>query len=140
MTEAGVTRALAEEMQRAYEDVSPFIESHTSRVCPSCAEVCCIDRHGTHEREDIAFIRALGEKPPREAPLSEDTLPCRQLCDRGCGLPRWKRPFRCTWYFCSALLESMPAEDPRGYREFMHRLRRLQSLRQEVWTLCGGAG
>ena len=126
-------------MQKAYDEVSPFIELHTSRVCPSCAKVCCIDRHGTHETEDLAFLAALGQSAPPEPPLKDDTLPCRQLGREGCGLKRWQRPYRCTWYFCSALLEEMPDESPRGYREFIEKLKRLQALRHEVWELCNGS-
>jgi len=123
-------------MRLAYNRVSPFIEHHTSRVCPTCNKVCCIDRHGTHELEDLAFMEALGEFSPPGQPLDMDTLPCRQLSATGCGLKRWQRPYRCTWYFCTALLESMPGEDPRGYRQFINDLRELQALRHEVWKLC----
>lgn len=133
-----ISSELAEEMREAYDAVSPFIELHTSRVCPDCQRVCCIDRHGTHEPEDLAVIAALGETPPPEQPLVPDTVPCRQLAPTGCGLERWQRPYRCTWYFCTALLDEMPEEDPRGYREFMEKLKRLQDLRHEVWKACSG--
>lgn len=126
---------MAQEMREAYTDVSAFIEHHTSRVCPGCKSVCCIDRHGTHEPEDLVFIEALGESPPPEPPLDDDTLPCRQLSDTGCSIERWRRPYRCTWYFCAALLEAMPEEDPRAYREFMGKLKRLQDLRNRVWRI-----
>jgi len=135
-TRGAISRSLAEEMREAYDSVSPFIEHHTSRVCPDCLSVCCIDRHGTHEREDLALIEALGEVPPPERPLEQDTSPCRQLGEMGCGLMRWQRPYRCTWYFCSALLEAMDQEDPRAYREFIRKLRRLQDLRLAVWSAC----
>lgn len=135
-----ISRELAEKMRVAYEEVSPFIELHTSRVCPSCAKVCCIDRHGTHELEDLEFLAALAESappmPPPIPPLKQDTLPCRQLGERGCTLKRWQRPYRCTWYFCTALLEEMPSDDPRGYRGFMDKLKRLQALRHDVWEIC----
>lgn len=127
-----ISRALAEEMKEAYDAVSPFIEKHTVRVCPTCEKVCCIDRHGTHEGEDLAFLHALGAGPPPNAPKAEDTEPCRHLTSTGCLLPRWQRPFRCTWYFCSPLLEEMPRENPREYREFMRALGRLQELRRAV--------
>lgn len=131
-----VNPELALAMKEAYDAVSPFIELHTSRVCPTCQKVCCIDRHGTHEIEDLAFLEGLGEPPPSEQPLSADTLPCRQLGEMGCGLKRWQRPYRCTWYFCQALLDAMPTEDPKGYRDFIKKLQRLQGLRNEVWNLC----
>lgn len=131
-----VSRELGLQMQQAYNDVSAFIELHTSRVCPGCQKVCCIDRHGTHEIEDLAFIQSIGETPSPTEPLDDDTLPCRQLGEMGCGLKRWERPFRCTWYFCQALLDEMPEENPREYRVFIEKLRQLQQLRQQIWELC----
>lgn len=131
----GFSRKDAQAMREAFDAVSPFIELWTQRVCPSCERVCCIDRHGTHEPLDLLFLEILGEAPPLEPPLEPDTLPCRQLGPRGCGLERHQRPYRCTWYFCPALLEAMPSERPREYRKFMQALERLQELRRKI-SLC----
>jgi hypothetical protein len=61
-----------------------------------------------------------------------DTEPCRYLPSKGCSLPRWQRPYRCTWYFCQTLLEEMPGESAGEYRKFITALRRLQSCRQRL--------
>ena len=37
---------LARELKAAFEAVSPFIQWHTAKACPSCERLCCIDRHG----------------------------------------------------------------------------------------------
>lgn len=106
-------RALpARELREAYEAVSLLIEGFTSRICPECRNVCCIDRHGTHEEADILFLEALGGGVPEEPPRESDTEPCRHLGLRGCAIPRWRRPYRCTWYFCPPLLEAMPSPGP----------------------------
>jgi hypothetical protein len=123
---------LAEEMKAVYEEVSPLIEEFTSRVCPSCESVCCIDRHGTHEAADLAFLSAIGEAPPGDPPKADDALPCRQLGERGCEIQRWQRPYRCTWYFCPTLLEAMPEANPKGYRTLVAKLQRLGELRQQL--------
>jgi hypothetical protein len=120
---------LARMMKEAYEDLSPFIEKHTMRVCPVCERVCCIDRHGSHEAEDIMFLEALGEGVPPVPRKKDDTQPCRHLGPSGCAIPRWQRPYRCTWYFCARLLDEMPHRDPREYREFVRALGRLKELR-----------
>jgi hypothetical protein len=125
-------RETAQEAKAAFREVSSFIERHTSALCPSCENVCCIDRHGSYGRDDMLFLRALGEGPQVRAPREKETDPCRFLTTKGCALPRWRRPFRCTWYFCGPLIEAMPREDPRQYREFIKALNRLLALRQEA--------
>lgn len=122
--------SLARELRAAYEAVSPLIEGFTSKICPSCENVCCIDRHGTHEEGDLVFLDASGASPPGEPPKSDDTEPCRHLGPQGCEIPRWRRPYRCTWYFCPSLLEAMPVEDPRAYRRLVAELERLGKLRE----------
>lgn len=129
--------AIAKEMQGAFDDLSPFIEKHTRAACPACNKVCCIDRHGTYEKEDILFLSALGEKPETERPREDDTLPCRHLTPRGCRLKRYMRPFRCTWYFCHALLESMPEGIAREYRAFIKTFQDLQELRRRLLGING---
>jgi hypothetical protein len=123
---------LALELKAAYEELSPLIEAFTAEVCPTCEKVCCIDRHGTHEEADLFFLAAACEDAPPEPPLEDDTLPCRHLGKTGCSIERWRRPYRCTWYFCPALLEAMPPGDPRGYRELVAKLEKLGELRHRL--------
>lgn len=123
--------SLALLLREAYEAVSPIIEGFTSRLCPGCASVCCIDRHAAHEEADTAFMEALGGGLlPPEPPRERDTEPCRHLGPGGCSIERWRRPYRCTWYFCPALLEAMPSEDPRAYRRLVAALERLGTARE----------
>ena len=131
MSEEGL-RPLALRMRAAYDAVSPFIESNTARICPSCQRVCCMDRHGEYEAEDLAYLEALGEPLPDISRKEIDTDPCRHMTPTGCGIARWQRPFRCTWFFCAALLDEMPKRDKRGYRKFIKSLRELQALRTEI--------
>lgn len=129
--------AIAKEIQWAFDELSPFIEKHTQAACPACDKVCCIDRHGTYEKEDILFLSALGEKPETERPREDDTLPCRYIAPSGCRLKRYRRPFRCTWYFCQALLESMPEGIAREYRAFIKTFQDLQELRRRLLSSNG---
>ena len=127
----------ADELREAFDSISPYIQRHTSEVCPSCPKVCCIDRHGRYEENDLVFIEALGLANLHCDPDRPDTDPCRFLSEKGCSLPRYRRPFRCTWYFCERLLESMHGDKPRDYREFMAAFENLQRLRRELPGLKG---
>lgn len=130
---------LPEALTAEFDAVSSFIERHTQAVCPNCEKVCCIDRHGTYEKEDIVFLSAIGELRHDVRPKEPDTEPCRFLSPVGCGLPRIRRPFRCTWYFCTALLDEMQGGNPREYRKFIAELNRLLEHRRDVleYTLSG---
>jgi hypothetical protein len=128
----GASVRRAREILEAYNAVSPLIERYTHEVCPSCESVCCIDRHGAHEEEDMAFMAMLGEGLPPGKPREDESEPCRHLSPAGCALPRWRRPYRCTWYFCDPLLEAMPQGDPRAYRQLVSGLQRLAGLRRRL--------
>ncbi|MEW6214587.1 MAG: hypothetical protein AB1478_05195 [Nitrospirota bacterium] len=123
---------IANEIKDEFKAISPFIQKHTSIVCASCEKVCCINKHGYYEKEDIIFISALGIDIPSYQPDRNDTDPCRFLTENGCSLQRWMRPFRCTWYFCKPLLKSMTEDNSKAYSEFIYALQRLISIRQKL--------
>ncbi len=128
---------LARLMRESFMRLTPFMERHTGRVCPHCPKVCCANRHGTPEEEDFIFYRALGvaARPASGAPFEV----CSLLGATGCKLPRWQRPFRCTWYFCEPLLDSMRRDSGRQYRAFVAELARLVGLRGRLLALAGFA-
>lgn len=109
-------KMLAREIKDRIEKISPFIQQTTSAVCPYCKEVCCINRHGYYNFEDLIYFHALGLKPPPPASGNNDADPCRFLSDNGCSMERSLRPSGCNWYFCDSLLDKM--EQNPGYREF----------------------
>ncbi len=121
-------RPLALRLKELYEEISPLIEGFTSEVCPHCEDVCCRHRHGHLEAEDEVFLTVLGEDVPLASRDRDDDDWCEFLGPKGCTKPRWQRPFRCTWYFCEALLRHMPEANPKA-------LRRLQALMQEIQAL-----
>ncbi|MBI5634192.1 MAG: hypothetical protein HZA15_12030 [Nitrospirae bacterium] len=126
-------RHRAEEAREMIEAVSPIIECLTSRVCPDCTSVCCINRHSDFDYSDNIFMSALNKEIPEEDPGVAATDPCRFLGRRGCLRERPERPYRCTWFFCSPLLEvigeQMPLSD---HRNFIEMLRKITELRTEM--------
>jgi hypothetical protein len=109
-------RKLAVDIRAGIEKISPFIQSATAVICPSCTNVCCISKHGYFNYEDIIYLSALGLKPPAFETARNDTDPCRFLIDTGCSMERSVRPSGCNWYFCDSLLDRMET-DP-AYRQF----------------------
>jgi hypothetical protein len=119
-------KGLARTIKIKFDKISPLIQQTTRTVCPHCAEVCCISKHGFYNFEDIVYLCALGVKPPPTGPGRHDYDPCRFLTDKGCSLERSVRPSGCNWYFCAPLLEVI--EKSPDYHAFDDSLRDLAEL------------
>ncbi len=107
---------LALEIKDTFDTVSPFIEKHTALVCPECNHLCCKDKHGRHDEDDIRFLNALDESIPLDQPDRDESGPCRYMSDTGCSIGRYLRPFRCTHFFCDPLLKSLENDNAKLYR------------------------
>jgi len=138
-----VSQKLAMRVKESFDELDPLIEKYTSRVCPSCDEPCCKDIHCRYVGLDIVYLDALGGDIDERVIISGKnneegalrSVPCRHLAEKGCVLPRHLRPYRCTWYFCSRLLDAIGAEPPREYRAFVDALRRLAETRLRLQEL-----
>lgn len=122
--------ALAQELRAAFEGAEEHLERLAALSCSGCAKVCCRDMHSVHDRVDLEFLSALGaQKPIRATPTEGGAGPCRFIKREGCSLPRWMRPYKCTWFFCEEALEALEAlqeDEPgraRGLRAGIERLR-----------------
>jgi len=122
---------IASALKEAFDAIDTFIQRHTAMVCPFCEKVCCVNKHGNYDDRDTVFISALGKEIPVSKSEREDTDPCRFLAENGCSLDRWMRPFRCTWFFCDPLLESMRGSR-KAYREFVDSFNRLMMIRHKL--------
>ena len=125
-------KKLAEELREAFDMVSPFMEKHTAIVCPDCESVCCKDKHGRYDENDLVFLRALDVDIPSDTSEREETDGCRYMTEKGCSLERWMRPYRCTFFFCDALLKSLEEDNSKLYRAFMAYFEHMVSLRRKL--------
>lgn len=123
---------LARIIKNRIDAIDFFIQQNTSVVCPNCEKVCCINRHGYDDYEDLIYIHALGLKPPIYKEGVSDTDPCQFLSELGCTIERAIRPFRCNWYFCNALLEHIEQRPAKPYRAFIKQLDEIVNLRKEM--------
>lgn len=123
---------IAHELREAFNAVSPFIEKHTSIVCPDCKNICCADRHGRYDSDDVIFIKALGADAFQEHDGRDENSTCRFMIETGCSLVRWMRPFRCTFFFCNPLLKSLENDNAKLYRAFTHYFQHLVHVRQNL--------
>jgi hypothetical protein len=98
---------LAKKLKLLLIESSPLIEEYTADICPSCTDVCCRQKHGLYCERDIRYLRALEVAIPLRDTARPLEGPCEAMGPGGCILPRWLRPFKCTWYFCEPLLAAL---------------------------------
>ena len=125
-------KEIAGEIKEAFDLVSPFIEKHTLLVCPDCIKVCCADKHGRYDNDDLLFLNSLGIDVSQNGHERNEEGSCRYITENGCKLERWMRPFRCTFFFCDGLLKSIEDDNAKLYRVFIGYFQHLVSLRQRL--------
>ena len=131
-------RELASEVSSLIDALSPFILRHTGEVCPGCRNVCCIDRHSRYAYDDIVYLSALGtQMVPRKKGVAEGA-PCQFLGETGCVISHSLRPYRCTWYFCTPLLERIGQGPVREYKKFIGLLQQITRKREDLLDAFAG--
>ncbi len=125
-------RALARELKEIISRLDPLIETYTAKVCPTCQDVCCSQTNAYHDFADLVLLLAAGHRPPPYEHHRRLLDPCQFMGAKGCILPRWQRPYRCTWYFCSPLVEAMEAQPPKRYRRILAQISHMQTIRREL--------
>lgn len=122
----------ADEVSAVFREIDVHIEQHTRVVCPDCITVCCINRHSYYDPQDIVYLSASGEQIPPFTEGIDDAAPCQFLGRQGCMIRRSQRPYRCTWFFCTPLLDHIRSVSARDYRLFISRLQDLTAKREDL--------
>jgi len=112
-------KELCVEISSLIDGLSLFVQRHTEQICPHCENVCCINKHSYNAYDDIVYLCGLGERiVPRKKGIA-DSEACQFLGEKGCTIRHSLRPYRCTWYFCSPLLEQIGMDELTEYRKFI---------------------
>ncbi|MBM4140529.1 MAG: hypothetical protein FJ242_03400 [Nitrospira sp.] len=123
-------KEIAQMIREGIEEISPFIQQCTEIVCPACKNICCSNKHGYYNQEDLVYIHALGLKPPDFEFGKKESDPCQFFSMTGCALERSVRPSGCNWYFCESLLDYMEMRP--DYQEFDDSLGDVATLWMEL--------
>jgi hypothetical protein len=125
------TAVAAKRIRQALVDLSPMIEEYTARVCPDCRDVCCKQRHGIMNKQDMRYLSALNAPLPSYDPDRPIDGPCQFMAAGGCVRPRWLRPWRCTSYFCEALLDALNSGPQKKARQVSALIQEIVDIRSE---------
>ncbi len=142
VSKKGLLRGIAEEVSYLLDILGPHILKYTERICPLCEDVCCIDHHSQYAYDDFVYFSALEERMVERKPGLDDRGPCQFLGPNGCKIRHSRRPYRCTWYFCSPLLREIEKGPAREYRKFLGLLCEITEKRtfllREFQSTCEG--
>lgn len=138
-TTAGILRRHSELVRSGIAAIDPFIEQLTTAVCPKCLEVCCRWENCRYDAMDLVYLLTMGTAAPVYTEGLPDQGPCLYLASLGCTIERIKRPFRCTWHFCAALVTHMAQRPQKPVRSFSIRFQEIQAIRQEMMALLLGS-
>ena len=92
--------AVAVEIRRGIDELTPLMAALCSRTCRFCPEPCCIGHTVWIDFRDLLFLHLLEEPIPPCQARSDPGEACPYLSQHGCRLPRRIRPWMCIQYIC----------------------------------------
>jgi hypothetical protein len=96
----GKAIAVAVEIRRGIDELTPLMEELCGRTCRFCPEPCCISNTVWIDFRDLLFLHLLEEPIPPCQATSDSKDACPYLNHHGCRLPQRIRPWMCTQYIC----------------------------------------
>ncbi len=128
---------LGNQYRQVFDQIDPLIQDLTTKSCPYCGVVCCAQKFGLPNSNDLVAFLAMNVNGHIYDFQKDPSSMCQFMGERGCILPRYQRPFRCTFYFCDPLLiqiDLLPADE---HQTLVKGLKKLESLRQEMAKIAG---
>ena len=92
--------AVAMEIRRGIDELTPLMAALCSRTCRFCPEPCCIGNTVWIDFRDLLFLHLLEEPIPPCQATSDPGDACPFLSQHGCRLPPRTRPWMCIQYIC----------------------------------------
>ncbi len=92
--------AVAVEIRRGIDELTPLMAALCSRTCRFCPEPCCIGHTVWIDFRDLLFLHLLKEPIPPCQAASGPGEACPFLTHHGCRLPPRIRPWMCIQYIC----------------------------------------
>lgn len=127
-------RKIAGKISQCYQKLEDPMERLCGASCSSCQEVCCLRATLWYDLSDLLFIQLISAALPARQIYRLPTGACCNLGEAGCRLPRWRRPFICSWYLCGAQQAALRAV-PERQRPTEH-IEQLRELRKQLLAAC----
>ncbi len=123
---------MGERLKDSFMLFDPLLQELTQLTCPYCGNPCCAQRHGIPEYADIVMFLSMREEILDYDLTRDPSGECAFISEKGCILPRYRRPYRCTWYFCDPMLLEVERGPSKRYKEFIRHVKTLAEERRNL--------
>lgn len=123
---------LAEQIKGHLKSVFDLLDELCSRTCTWCLAPCCLRATVWADFKDLLFICLAGEKLPYAQLIQQPEDTCRYLNQRGCALPRIKRPWVCTLYLCPPQNRILRRKSPAVQKKFSQTVQAIKISRRKM--------
>jgi hypothetical protein len=125
-------RRQAARLVQGLETLFPVLDCLCVRTCPACHDPCCLRARPWFDFRDLLLMHLAGLSTPLLQTLGDGTSRCRYAGPLGCTLPRYSRPWICTWYICPAQKELLASEPERRRVPFQKKLESVKEGRKRL--------
>jgi hypothetical protein len=130
--------AVAVEIRRGIDELTPLMAALCSRTCRFCPEPCCIGNTVWIDFRDLLFLHLLEEPIPPCQATSDSKEACPFLSHHGCRLPQRIRPWMCIQYVCPTQLAVLTRKGRPTAAALLGKVKRIEKKRimMETEVVC----
>lgn len=121
--------AVAVEIRRGIDELTPLMAALCNRTCRFCPEPCCIGNTVWIDFRDLLFLHLIEEPIPPCQAASDPNDPCPFLNHHGCRLPPRIRPWMCIGYICPAQLSVLNRKGRSTAAALLGKIERIEKKR-----------
>lgn len=131
-------RSIAGQIRALFESLAGPIDYICDATCNECGDVCCLKATIWFDFKDLLYLHFCNDGFPEFQIYKKNEQGQKACChftQQGCCLPRTKRPFVCTWYFCSVQKDFLTSENNKLQSEIKKTLSVIKELRDKMEEL-----
>ena len=123
---------LAEQIKGHLKLIFPLLDELCYMTCPWCPDSCCLKATIWTDFKDLLFLGLAGELFPPFQLIKSSSDTCCYLGERGCILPRIRRPWNCTLYLCPTQNRILRRKSSGIQKKFSQTLQAIKTGRKEM--------
>jgi len=125
------------ESERRYtieKQTDDMLDELCRNTCILCPDPCCLSADVRYDLRDLLFLKLTDQVQPAGQPREMPGKSCRYLGTKGCTLPRFSRPWICTWYLCPVQKSRLLRDNGDSLVKLTTEIKKIQQTRKEMET------